>query len=365
MDTETKSKSREVKLYENIKTEKNDKSEAIIEGEITTEALAFYRIEALDHFKKEMELPGFRKGHVPEKMVLEKIGELALLEEAGELILQKALPEIIKEEKLDIISRPEVAITKLSLGSPISFKITVAIFPTFTLPDFKKIAKEVNEKIESIEVTDKEVDDAVLQIRRMRAEHDHEESHDHSDPNHTHEPIKDEDLPELTDESVKSFGKFESILDFKMKLRESITREKELKNKEKTRLSIIERIIEKSDIPLPQVLIEAELDRMLDRMADDIERMGMKFEDYLKRTKKEITDLRKEWEEDAKKRAKMDLIIDAIGREEKITAPDTEVETEVKHLMEHYADADPIRAASYFRHVIRNEKVFQFLESIS
>lgn len=365
MDENIKSTTREVKLYDNIKLEKNEKSEAIIDGEITMEALAFYRADALNHFKNEMELPGFRKGHVPEKMVLEKVGELALLEEAGELALQKALPEIIKEQKLDIISRPNVSITKLALGSPISFKISVAVFPTFSLPDYKKIAKEINSIKQNVEVTDKDVDEAILQIRRMKADHDKHGDHDHSDPNHTHEPIKDEDLPELTDETVKEFGKFESILDFKVKLRESITKEKELKNKEKTRLSIIEKLVESCDIPLPQVLVESELDRMLDRMADDIERMGMKFEDYLRRTKKEVTDLRKEWEGDAKKRAKSDLIIDAIGREEKITASDEEVEQEVKHLMEHYADAEPIRAASYFRHVIRNEKVFQFLETIS
>jgi FKBP-type peptidyl-prolyl cis-trans isomerase (trigger factor) len=59
----------------------------------------------------------------------------------------------------------------------------------------------------------------------------------------------------------------------------------------------------------------------------------------------------------------MDLTIDAIAREEKIVAPDEEVEAEVKHLMEHYQDADPMRATSYFRHIIRNEKVFQFLET--
>lgn len=356
-------KSREVRLYNKIKLDRGENSEVTIEGEVTAESLAFFREDAIKHFKDELELPGFRKGHVPEKMVIEKIGELSILEEAGEMALQKALPEIIKENELDIISRPEVAITKLALGSPISFRIKVAVFPTFKLPDYKSIAKEVTSKKEKVEVTDKEVDEAVLQIRRMRAEHDHEEGHDHSDPNHKHEPIKDEDLPPLTDESVKTFGKFETVLDFKMKLRESVTNEKELRNKERSRLLIIDKILEKTEIAIPRILIDSELDRMLDRMADDIERMGLKFEDYLKRTNKDIKDLRKDWEEDAKKRARMDLIIDAIGREEKITAPEEEVETEVKHLMEHYADADPIRATSYFRHVIRNEKVFQFLES--
>jgi FKBP-type peptidyl-prolyl cis-trans isomerase (trigger factor) len=354
---------RELRLYQNITLEKTPEGDAVLTGEIAEETLAFFKVDALKHFQAELELPGFRKGHVPEKIVLERVGEIALLEEAAEMILQKSMPEIIKEQKLDIIDRPEVVITKLAVGSPVTFKITAPVFPQFQLPDYKKIATKEGSAKEKIEVTEQEVDEAIKQIKRMKMDHDIHGDHDHSDPNHVHKEIKDEDLPELTDDLVKEYGKFENVLDFKNKVKESIVKEKEMRAKEKKRLTIIKAIIKEISIPLPKVLIESELDRMLGRMQDDIERMGLKVNDYLKRIGKTENDLRKEWEEDAKERVKMDLTIDAIAREEKIVAPDEEVEAEVKHLMEHYQDADPMRATSYFRHIIRNEKVFQFLET--
>lgn len=339
------------KLFENIKTEKLPLSEISITGAITKEALSLFYKDALEHFKKEVELPGFRKGHVPEKTIIERIGELSILERAGELALQESYPEILLESKVEPLGNPKISITKLALGSPMEFKIVIATFPEFNLPDYKSIAKKSAVRDEKIEITDKEVEDAILTIRRMQA------------TKSATEKMEDKDLPELNDEMVKKLGKFENIADFKIKLTENIRKEKKLKAKEKNRLSIINAVIEKTEVDLPRVIIESELDRMLGQMREDIERMGLKMPNYLKRINKSEADLRKEWEKDAIGRAKMELILDAIAREEKIIAPDDEVEKEVKHLVEHYADTDPIRAASYFRHVIRNEKVFEFLES--
>ncbi len=342
------------KLHTNLKVEKLPQAEVKIIGEITLEALAHYREHALEHFKAELELPGFRKGHVPEKTIIERVGELALLEEAGEQALEAAYPAILSEVKEDIIGTPKVEITKLALGSPLSFSITASLFPTFELPDYKKLAKAESTKKEKIEVTDTEVEEGIMTIRRMREQQGKEG-----------EKIEDKDLPKLTDDMVKDFGKFENIADFKNKMRESIQKEKGLRVKEKHRLAIVKAIIEKTELTLPRIIIDSELSRMLAQMQDDVERMGINMADYLARIKKTEADLRKEWENDAIERAKMELILDKIAKEEKIEAPQEEVETEVKHLLEHYQDADPVRAASYFSHVIKNEKVFQFLESQS
>jgi FKBP-type peptidyl-prolyl cis-trans isomerase (trigger factor) len=315
-------------------------------------ALAHYREHALEHFKAELELPGFRKGHVPEKTIIERIGELAILEEAGEEALNAAYPAILHETKEDIIGTPKVQITKLAIGSPLSFEIIASTFPRFELPDYKKLAKAESTKKETTEVTEKEVEEGIMTLRRMREQRGKEG-----------EKVADENLPPLTDELVKDFGKFENVADFKEKMRDSIVKEKELRAKEKHRLAIVKAIIEKTELTLPTVIVEAELSRMVGQMQDDVERMGVKMADYLTRIKKTEADLRKDWEKDAIERAKMELILDKIAKEEKIEAPQEEVETEVRHLLEHYQDADPIRAASYFSHVIKNEKVFQFLES--
>ena len=76
-----------------------------------------------------------------------------------------------------------------------------------------------------------------------------------------------------------------------------------------------------------------------------------------------IEDIRKEWTPHAEKKAKLQLILNAIAKEEKIAPAPEEIEAEVNHIVEHYKDADRERAYVYADTVLTNEKVFEFLES--
>ena len=97
-----------------------------------------------------------------------------------------------------------------------------------------------------------------------------------------------EKLPELNDEFVKSLGPFKDVVDFKEKLRENIKLEKENSQKEKTRLKIMEAIIEESTLEVPELLIKIEVDKIIYRMESDVTQMGLKFEEYLKHLKKTV-----------------------------------------------------------------------------
>jgi FKBP-type peptidyl-prolyl cis-trans isomerase (trigger factor) len=97
---------------------------------------------------------------------------------------------------------------------------------------------------------------------------------------------------------------------------------------------------------------------------DDINRMGVKIEDYLKHAKKTIEEIRSEWRPHAEKKAKLQLILNEIVKLEKIEVDVKEIEEEVKHILAHYKDADRERAFAYAETVLTNEKVYQFLEGI-
>ena len=215
------------------------------------------------------------------------------------------------------------------------------------------------------------MENTILDIRKSRAPKVHiaegaeKCDHEHKDGEeceHEHE-VKETELPVFDDEFVKALGPFQDVADFKLKLRENIKLEKENKEKEKTRLKIIEQIIDKSEVDLPEILIQAELDKILYRMESDITQMGLKFEDYLKHLNKTVEDLRKEFRKDAEKKAKLELILNKISDLEKIKADDETVANEVAHILEHYKDADPERARIHAENVLTNEKVFQFLET--
>ena len=366
----------------NVKVNKLPKSEVEIEGELEAEAFEAYYNKALKKLGENVEIDGFRKGKAPENVLISKIPEIKILEEMAEMALGEHYPKIIEDEKLDVISRPEINITKLARKNPLAFKIKTSLMPEIKLADYKKLASKIITEIKpeekNIEVTDKEVEDTILDIRKSRAPKVHiadkakEESHVH-DENCKHDPAEErpsqdtkdlppQELPEFNDEFVKALGPFEGVEDFKKKLKENIKLEKENTLKEKTRLKIVEKIIEETKVDLPEILVEIELDKILYRMESDITQMGLKFEDYLIHLKKTREEIRKEFTKDAEKKAKLALVLSEIAKIEKISADPKQVEKEVLMILEHYKDADKERAQIHAENVLTNEAVFQFLE---
>jgi FKBP-type peptidyl-prolyl cis-trans isomerase (trigger factor) len=348
----------------NIKTTKLPKSEVEIEGELEADLFESYYKKALQKIGENVEMDGFRKGKVPENILVSKVPEITILEEMAELALADAYPTILQSEKLDVISRPEIAITKIARGNPLGFKIKTAVMPEIALPDYKKVAKEtmegMSDKEKDTSVTEEEVQNTIMDIRKSRAPKIHmQEGVELTEEEKSKEP----ELPEWNDEFVQAMGPFVDVNDFTRKLEENLKLEKSNMVKEKTRLKIIESIIEKSTIDTPEILINLELDKILYRMESDITQMGMKFEDYLKHLNKTVEELRTEFRPDAEKKAKLALVLNKIATEEKLVADTEEVEKEVEHILEHYKEADPERARMHAENVLTNEKIFQFLES--
>ncbi|MFZ2072092.1 MAG: trigger factor [Minisyncoccia bacterium] len=354
----------------NIKVKKLPKSEVEIEGILDTEAFEAYFDKALKEIGKNIEIDGFRKGKVPENILLKNVPEIKILEEMAQMALSEYYPKIIEDEKIDAISRPEISITKLARNNPLEFKIKTAIMPEIKLPDYKEISKKITSKVtdaeKNITVTDEDLEKTIMDIRKSRAPKKHMSEHACEDEKCEHDKEDDskvEDLPEFNDEYVRALGPFENVEDFKARLRENIKLEKENQLKEKTRLKIVEKIIDDSEMDLPEILVEVELDKILYRMESDIAQMGLKFEDYLKHLNKTADDIKKEFRKDAEKKAKLGLVLNKISEIEKIIADEEQVAKEVAMILDHYKEADPERARLHAENVLTNEKIFQFLEA--
>jgi len=327
------------------------KSEVEITGEIPVDKFNKCRAQAIKNLNKNVEISGFRKGHIPEDVLIKQLSEQRILEEAAQLALKESYPQIIKEEKLDAIGLPEINITKIAKNNPLGFKIKTAIVPEIKLPNYKEIAKTEGVKFEKnvkIIVEDKEIEDTILEIRKMRASQKQE---------------TDKDLPELNDEFVKTLGNFKDVSDFKNKLRENILLEKEMKEKEKKRLTIMDKLLEKTSMDIPQILIDVEIDKMIHQLKYDLARSELKFEEYLKNIKKTENDIRKEWAKNAEKRSKLQLLVFEIAKIEDIKPNNEEVDKQVNLIIENQKDVNPERIKAYVENVLLNEKVFQFLEN--
>ncbi len=352
-----------------IKINKLPKSEVEIEVEIAGDAFEAYFPKALQKVGENVEIDGFRKGKAPENVLLSKIPEMKILEEMAQMAFMDNYPKILEDEKIDAIGNPIISITKLARNNPLELKIKTATLPEITLPDYKKLAKDVLSKLteedKNTEVTEKEVEDTILDIRKSRSPKKHITEAVEKETDTAENPSKEEEseLIAFDDEFVKALGPFENTEDFKNKLRENIKIEKENIAKEKARIKILEEIIKEAKVEVPEILTNAEVEKILYKMESDISQMGLKFDEYLKHINKTVENLREEFKSDGEKKAKLGLVLNKIAEVEKITPDEKEVEHEVEHIMEQYKDADKERAMIHVHTVLTNEKIFQMLEN--
>ncbi|MFA6315133.1 MAG: trigger factor [Candidatus Paceibacterota bacterium] len=351
------------KIYDNLAIKNLDNSMIEISASIATDQYESFRPQALKNLNDSITIDGFRKGMVPENVLITKVGEAAILEEIAELALSKAYVAIVIDNKLNAIGKPQVQVTKLAKGNPMEFKATTAIIPEIKLPEYKKLSATIIKKRDSLpyEVTDKDVEDTILRIRKSHVSHD-KHDHDKLTPEE-HEKMILDSLPEFNDDFVRGLGgEFDNVEDFKIKIREMIGESKKDEAREKLRLEIADALTSATSVVLPEIMIESELNRTQTQFEADIEKMGVKLDDYLKHAKKTLTDIRKEWRPHAEKKAKLQLILNAIAEAEQIAPDPKEIEVEVNHIVKHYKDADRDHATVYAETILTNEKVFAFLE---
>ncbi len=283
------------------------KSEIEIAVEVPADDFERYYKEGLEEISKEAVVKGFRPGKIPEKILEERVGSDALLREAAEIAVKNTSPKILNEHKIEAIGKPEIIITKIARQNPLFYKAKVVVLPEIILPDYKKIAADARKGAESEEVAAK------------------------------------------TDDK-KDSGKEDE-------------KEKEQKSREKKRVRILEAICESSKTDIPDVLLQAEKEKMLAELKSSIENMGMKWQDYLNRIKKGEQDLNKELEKDALRRVKYGLVLREVAEKENIQVTAEELNREVDEILKQAPSLDRGYLMGYAYGIIRNEKVFKFLET--
>lgn len=351
-------------------------SKVKIVGEIPYIELESERPAALKIIGKKVTISGFRAGHVPESVLVKHVGEMAILTEMAERAVEHIYHHILHEHAIDAIGQPKIELTKLAPGNPLGISILVAVVPTIKLPDYTAIAKRTNIAKATTEVTNADVEAQINDILRQKIAYERlqKKAAPASDsitlPNPdtvtAGDDIEKLPLPELTDEVAASLGQpgqFASVDDLKTKLREHLAIEKTREVTAGHRAKITDAIIEETTVELPDVLIESELAQMFGQMQEDLERANLKFDDYLSHIKKTKDDLAKEWAPAAEKRATLQLVLNEIAKKENITPDLSELENQVKGLLERYKDADERRVRLYVTSVLVNDAVMKFLEA--
>ncbi len=143
-------------------------------------------------------------------------------------------------------------------------------------------------------------------------------------------------LPELSDDMAKSMGQ-ESVAKLKELVENNMLEEAKQKAEQKAEIEILDALIEKATFdPIPEVLVDAERQKMFYELQRDLEKNGVEVSQYLADIKKTEQELYEDFKQQAIKRAKAALISRQVAVEQKIEISEDELNAEIKNLEEMY-----------------------------
>ncbi len=145
-------------------------------------------------------------------------------------------------------------------------------------------------------------------------------------------------LPEISDDLAKKLGQ-KSMAELRELIKGNLVQEAENRAEQKLEIEILENLIDQSSFEdIPEVLIDAERQKMFYELKADLERQGIPIEDYLNNVKKTQEEMYEGFKEQAVKRAKASLVSRQISIENKIEVDEKELNEEIKVMEAMYVD---------------------------
>jgi trigger factor len=284
----------------------------------------------------QVNIPGFRRGHVPARIIDQRVGKGAVLEEAVNNALPHFYGQAVEENQVRPLGQPTVDITDVpdpAAGGDLKFTAEVDVRPEVQLPDYASLAITV----EDVEVSDDDVDERLASLQQrfgtlvgadraatagdfvsidLAADIDGEEidavkgvsyeigsgtmieglddaltglsagdSADFEAPlaggdragetSHIHvtvNSVKERELPDLDDDFAQLASEFDTLDALRANLHEQAEQTKRMEQGIEARDKVLEALLEASDVPVPEALVEAEVHSHLeseDRLDDD------------------------------------------------------------------------------------------------
>ena len=133
--------------------------------ELPVEEVAKAYDKAFKKLVQQVNIPGFRKGKAPRKMIEKRVGEDGMRSEAFDFIIPDAYRQAVAENNVEPVGRPEVTEVTLNEGEPCVFTVSVITKPEVVLGEYKGLSVTAS----TTEVTDEEVDKQINALRERHA----------------------------------------------------------------------------------------------------------------------------------------------------------------------------------------------------
>lgn len=375
---------------------------ATVEGEDWKRA----QKKAFNKIKKNINIPGFRKGQAPAALIKKQIPAQNILMDAVEAVANDVLSDGVEEHKLVLVDRPELRIDEIN-EEKVVLKFICAVKPEVKLGDYKGLPI----KKKATRVTQKDIDAEVERLQQRYAdmvvkEEGNVESGDTAvidfegfkdgvafdggkaesypleigsgafipgfedqligmakeetkDINVTfpedyqvaelagqpvvfkvtvHE-IKTKVLPEANDELIKEakIKDVETMEDYRAYVKKNLSERKDRENEENFTNELLEKVVANAEVEIPDAMIERETDEMVREITQRLSAQGFTLEQFAQVTGQDEEKIRAEVRQDAEKKVRVRLVLEAVAEAEQFEISDEEIDAELKAIADQYS----------------------------
>lgn len=315
----------------------------------------------------KVEVTGFRPGKAPREKILAKLGPI-LYEQTLNYLLPEATMMTLEKEGLTPLDKVRYNIEKFEAEGELVYTATFPIFPEVKIGNLKKIKV----KKEKVKVTDEDVEKVLNEMFEEWKRSEEAKFKEEKGKIEETKKVKDADKAQVilkyskpTDQWAKEETnlKVENLAELREKIRKEVTKQKESIAEAEYQNSIITQAIKLSQIIIPQIFIEQELDRRIDRYKARLDQLGLKFEDFLRAQNTTVEKLREGMSDNAKAFIESEIFLLKYAEQEGIKIDEKEVQKQIDEIkdtktMEKFGTPDGHR---YIREVLLKQKAFNRL----
>lgn len=257
--------------------------------------------KAINKFQKELTLPGYRKGKAPIELVKKNVSSDKLYQEVIKNLLTRIFNEVTTQEKLEVIGQPKIELTKVQENKDWEILIFVGLKPKINLGNYKEEIKKLIQK-------EKKVDIWI--------------------------PGKENNLN---------------------KDQKSETLDQKLLSK------ILEKLINLISCEISDILIEEELNHRLTQLLDDIQKIGLTVESYLKSKNLTMEELKNQITREIEETYKLEFILQEIADKENITVEEKDLNALYQSITDPQKRDLAKNNAYFYSTILRKQKTLDFL----
>lgn len=169
--------------------------------------------------------------------------------------------------------------------------------------------------------------------------------------------IKRKELPALDDEFAKDVSEFDTLAEYKEDLKKQLASRKEEEAKATQENIVVEKAAENADVEIPQGMINSEVRNMMRDFDNRLRQQGMNLEMFMSFSGQTEADLQNQMKNDAEKRVRNNLVLEAIGKQENLEVSEEDVNEELNNMAASFK-----RSADEIRQILESNGSFDSLK---